>query len=135
MKITELVDYVREICDSGYSDETILHWVNQVEAEIQHDVLRRRPEDIVQYNIEDVEWETELIVPAPQSKLYEDYLMWRIHQAQGELELANNDADNYNAQRTSFAAAVARAEDAARERRRWYYGMRAQECGGDIDGT
>ena len=113
MKITDLIDYVRELCGNSYSDEMMLRWINQVEAEIQQDVLQK--DVMVQYAFDDIAFETELLVPAPQSRLYEDYLMMRVHQAQGEIEMANNDAQNVNTQMRSYAAMIARRNDKLQE--------------------
>lgn len=92
MKIRDVLDYVIELQEPAFSETVLLRWLNQVEAEIQTEVLLLAVDGIVQYSAEDLEAEsnTELIVPAPFSKLYEDYLLWRIALGQGEAERANN---------------------------------------------
>lgn len=86
------MDYVIELQEPAFSETVLLRWLNQVEAEIQTEVLLLAVDGIVQYSAEDLKAEsnTELIVPAPFSKLYEDYLLWRIALGQGEAERANN---------------------------------------------
>ena len=92
MKIRDVLDYVIELQEPAFSEAVLLRWLNQVEAEIQPEVLLLAVDGIVQYSAEDLKAEanTELIVPAPFSKLYEDYLLWRIALGQGEAERANN---------------------------------------------
>ena len=92
MKIRDVLDYVIELQEPAFSETVLLRWLNQVEAEIQTEVLLLAVDGIVQYSAEDLKAEsnTELIVPAPFSKLYEDYLLWRIALGQGEAERANN---------------------------------------------
>lgn len=88
MKIRDVLDYVMELKEPAFSEKTLLRWVNQIEAEIQAEILLIAEKDIVQYTMDDME--TELIAPAPFDKIYEDYLIWRIHEAQEEAERANN---------------------------------------------
>jgi hypothetical protein len=92
MKIRDVLDYVIELQEPAFSETVLLRWLNQVEAEIQTEVLLLAVDGIVQYSAEDIAEGsgTELIVPAPFSKLYEDYLLWRIALGQGEAERANN---------------------------------------------
>ena len=92
MKIRDVLDYVIELQEPAFSETVLLRWLNQVEAEIQIEVLLLAVDGIVQYSAEDLKAEsnTELIVPAPFGKLYEDYLLWRIALGQGEAERANN---------------------------------------------
>lgn len=82
------MDYVIELQEPAFSENMLLRWLNQVEAEIQTEVLLLAVDGIVQYSADDMD--AELIVPAPFSKLYEDYLNWRIALGQGEAERANN---------------------------------------------
>ncbi len=88
MKIRDVLDYVIELQEPAFSETVLLRWLNQVEAEIQTEVLLLAVDGIVQYTAKDMD--AELIAPAPFSKLYEDYLNWRIALAQGEAERANN---------------------------------------------
>ena len=92
MKIRDVLDYVIELQEPAFSETVLLRWLNQVEAEIQTEVLLLAVDGIVQYSAEDIAEGsgTEMIVPAPFSKLYEDYLLWRIALGQGEAERANN---------------------------------------------
>lgn len=92
MKIRDVLDYVIELQEPAFSETVLLRWLNQVEAEIQTEVLLLAVDGIVQYSAEDLKEgsDTELIVPAPFNKLYEDYLLWRIALGQGEAERANN---------------------------------------------
>ena len=88
MTIKDVFDYVDEIYENTFDDEVKIIWLNQIEAEIQVEVLLTAVEGIVQYNSQDLY--AELIVPAPFSKIYPEYLVWRIMVAQGEAERANN---------------------------------------------
>lgn len=88
MTIKDVFDYVDEIYENTFDDEVKIIWLNQIEAEIQVEVLLTAVEGIVQYNGQDLY--AELIVPAPFSKIYPEYLIWRIMVAQGEAERANN---------------------------------------------
>lgn len=95
MTVLDIFEYVDEICENAFSNETKLIWLNQVEAELQVEVLLFATDGIVQYTEADME--AKVIAPAPFDKLYPEYLIWRIMLAQGEAERANNQFEIYNA--------------------------------------
>lgn len=95
MTVWDIFEYVDEICENAFSNETKLIWLNQVEAELQVEVLLFATDGIVRYTEADMD--TEVIAPAPFDKLYPEYLIWRIMLAQGEAERANNQFEIYNA--------------------------------------
>ena len=104
MKIRDVLDYVMELKEPAFSEKTLLRWLNQIEAEIQAEILLIAEKDIVQYTMDDME--TELIAPAPFDKIYEDYLIWRIHEAQEEAERANNAQAVYNKTYVAYSVFV-----------------------------
>lgn len=120
MKIRDVFDYVIELMEPAFSENILLRWLNQVEAEVQTEVLLIPISEITQYKKEDTteETTTELIVPQPYDKLYAEYLIWRIELAQGEAERANNQKEVYEKAYLSYVRYVCdKKADNCRERR------------------
>ena len=88
MTVKDVLEYVDDLYENSFDEQTKLIWINQIEAEIQAEVLLLAVDGIVQYEEQDLF--AELIAPPPFDKIYPEYLIWRIMLAQEETERANN---------------------------------------------
>ena len=109
MKVQEPIAYVKELLEPAFSNGILLRWLNQVETEIQVEVFSVAAEDTIRYT--DSDMDRELIAPRPFDKLYEDYLIWRVALAQGEMERANNLQVIYNESYLAYVRFVCRSND------------------------
>ena len=109
MKVREPIEYVKKLLETAFSDSILLRWINQIEKEIQFEVFSTELDRVVRYTQDDME--KDLIVPRPFDKLYEDYLIWRIALAQGEMERANNLQTIYEQSYLAYVRFVCRSID------------------------
>lgn len=75
--LSEVVQNVRNL-KIGVDDNTILKYINEIEADIQRNVFKRDLKDIIVYDF-NTDQNTKLIVPYPFYDLYEYYVMTMIN--------------------------------------------------------
>ncbi len=107
MKVKELIAYARgvrpESPSHAFSDEVICIWINEIEGMVQSEILLTSPADIITYAIPGDE-ETELLVPAPHSKLYRAYVCAMIDFERGEYSTYANTVELFNQWWREYAA-------------------------------
>lgn len=87
MKISELIQKVQEEKPNTFTDEKVLTFVNEVEADVSEQLRLIEPK---QYTSDDME--TELLVPSPYDRLYVSYLKAQIDYANEEYDSYQNNA-------------------------------------------
>ncbi len=95
MKISRVLAMVDEIKPNSFSVETKTVWLNEIEGLVQTEVLLVRVEDVITYEYA-TDANTELIVPAPHSKIYSAYLIAQIDFANGEYNKYQNSMVLFN---------------------------------------
>lgn len=93
--IKELLAYVDELKPNVFSELVKTRWLNMLEGMIQTEILLISPKGCVQYRWPEDE-DTELLIGAPHDRIYEAFLFWKIDEAVGESERANNSLELYN---------------------------------------
>lgn len=93
MTIKQAIRYVVNMEEPAFSDRMMLRWINLLEAEIQVKIHLLKPGQLKQYDQNQME--EILIAPPPFDKIYPEYLIWKIRQAQGEEERAQNQKEIY----------------------------------------
>lgn len=95
MKIREVIAYVDAIKPNAFPDEVKVMWLNEVEGYVQTDVMLIDIDAIIRYETEK-DIETELLVPAPYTKIYYVYLTAMVDFANGEYNKYANTMEMYN---------------------------------------
>lgn len=122
MKVCELIAYARgvrpESPSHAFSDEVICIWINEIEGMVQSEILLTSPADIITYTISDDpeikdDKETELLVPAPHSKIYRAYVCAMIDFERGEYSTYANSIELFNDWWREYAAWYALMYDPA----------------------
>lgn len=101
MIVSEAIEKVKERKPNAYSDQMLLDWLNEIEAQVQKELLDTAPEGIVSYKL-DRDMEQELMLPRPYDVLYTTYIIMMIEFNQQEYNAYNNTAELFN---TQFAEA------------------------------
>ena len=107
MKLKELIDYARETKpespSSAFSDAVMCVWVNEIEGLVQSEILLLSSADTIEYKLPDDE-NTELLVPAPHSKIYRAYMAAMIDFQNGEYNKYQNSMELFNSWWREYAA-------------------------------
>lgn len=95
MKISEVLARVKEVKPNPFSDDTLLNWLNDIEAKVQTEVLGRKPEGVDIYTLPE-DLDTELTLPKPYDECYMLYVQAQIDFALQEFDTYNNTMLMYN---------------------------------------
>lgn len=109
MTVKNAIGYASAMEATAFSDRLLLQWVNQIEAEVQAKLLLIPTAEIIRYT--ESEMDKVLIAPKPFDKLYTEYLIWRIRQAQGEAERAENQKVIFEDAYFAYARSLCRKMD------------------------
>ena len=90
----QVVEQVDLLCPNQYTQDQKLGWLGELEGKIHADVMLETPDKLA--GLEDT-WQQCLCVGWPHSQLYQHWLLAKIHQADGELELYQNRMESFNA--------------------------------------
>ena len=96
MTLKQVIDRVDAIKPNAFDEATKTMWINEVEGFVQTEVFLLAVEDVIEY-VWPTDQNTELLVPAPHSKLYWTYLTAMVDFANGEYDKYNNTMQVYNA--------------------------------------
>ena len=95
MKIGELFAEVNKIKPNALDNDTLLTFLNRVEAMVQTEALHIDPEQVQSYYLPN-DIDTELILPIPHDQCYGLYLQAQIDLAQQEFETYQNSVVLFN---------------------------------------
>lgn len=77
MKLIEAIEQVKRQKPNSYSDEALVDWLNELEAQMQSEVLHTDPAEIIHYTWLD-DNEVELLIPSPYDRAYISYISAKI---------------------------------------------------------
>lgn len=106
----EVVEQVDLLCPNQYTQEQKLGWLGELEGRICLDVHLMREEQLEQVW---QSWPGTLLVGWPHSDLYTHWLLAKLHQADGELELYQNRMESFNASYQNYVNWYIRTYDPA----------------------
>ncbi|OUN19594.1 hypothetical protein [Pseudoflavonifractor sp. An85] len=110
MNALSVVNEVDRLAPNQYSQEQKLEWLGELEGKIHADVMLKTPEELE--TLEKV-WKDQLAVRWPHSDLYVHWLLAKVHQADGELELYQNRMESFNASYQNYVNWYIRTYDPA----------------------
>lgn len=96
MKVGEILAQVNNIKPNALDENTLLTFLNRVEAMVMTEALHVEPETIRRYELPN-DIDTELILPPPHDQCYELFLVAEIDLAQQEYATYQNSAALFNA--------------------------------------
>lgn len=99
MTVKDILDYVDEVKQNTFSRKTKLIWLNELEYRVQTDVMLLAAEDVRYIPDDDTHM---LLVPAPWSEIYYDYLFMKLSEHLEESSEQNNRAATFNKAFTRF---------------------------------
>ena len=99
MTVKDILDYVDEIKQNSFSRKTKLIWLNELEYRVQTDVMLLAAESITYIPDDDT---YTLLVPAPWSEIYYDYLLMKLSEHLEESSEQNNRAATFDKAFTRF---------------------------------
>lgn len=99
MTVKDILDYVDEIKQNSFSRKIKLIWLNELEYRVQTDVMLLAVERITYIPDDDT---YTLLVPAPWSEIYYDYLLMKLSEHLEESSEQNNRAATFDKAFTRF---------------------------------
>ena len=99
MTVKDILDYVDEVKQNSFSRKTKLIWLNELEYRVQTDVMLLAAESITYIPDDDT---YTLLVPAPWSEIYYDYLLMKLSEHLEESSEQNNRAATFDKAFTRF---------------------------------
>ena len=93
MTVKDILDYVDEIKQNSFSRKTKLIWLNELEYRVQTDVMLLAAERITYIPDDDTHT---LLVPAPWSEIYYDYILMKLSEHLEESSEQNNRAATFD---------------------------------------
>ena len=103
MKISEAIAYVDTNRPNAFNDDTKVAWLSELDARIAGDIMLMSAADLQQFNYDpEDDLETELLVNFPHDKMYMQYLMARLDEANGEYNRYANSSVLFNASYSNF---------------------------------
>ena len=105
----QAIRYVINLEEPAFSERMMLRWLNLLEAEIQVKIHGVQRENIKQYGKDGLD--EALLAPPPFDKIYPEYLLWRIRQAQGEQNRIKNQKEIYDKAWMAYAEHVCRTKE------------------------
>lgn len=108
MKIREVIEKIRNIKPSQYSDEMMLAWLSVLDGQVWEDLLAKygAPAPFLPYR--EGMLERELLIPFPRDDIYLTYLGAQIDYNNAEYERYNNGMMLFNAQLQEYYNAYTR---------------------------
>lgn len=108
----EVLSQADLLSPNQYTTEQKLQWLGELEGRIYADVILAPPE-----KLEEMEktWQDTLAVTWPHNDLYVHWLLAKIHQANGELELYQNRMESFNASYQNYVNWYIRNYDPANQ--------------------
>ena len=106
----EVVEPVDLLCPNQYSQEQKLQWLGELEGRICLDVHLMGEKQLEQVR---QSWPGTLLVGWPHSDVYRHWLLAKLHQADGELELYQNRMESFNASYQNYVNWYIRTYDPA----------------------
>lgn len=106
----EVVEQVDLLCPNQYSQEQKLQWLGELEGRICLDVHLMRGKQLEQVW---QNWPGTLLVGWPHSDMYRHWLLAKLHQADGELELYQNSMETFNTSYQNYVNWYIRTYDPA----------------------
>lgn len=106
----EVVEQVDLLCPNQYTQEQKLGWLGELEGRICLDVHLMSEEQLEQVR---QSWPGTLLVGWPHSDLYSHWLLAKLHQADGELELYQNRMESFKASYQNYVNWYIRTYDPA----------------------
>jgi len=106
----EVVEQVDLLCPNQYTQEQKLGWLGELEGRICLDVPLMSEEQLEQVR---QSWPGTLLVGWPHSDLYSHWLLAKLHQADGELELYQNRMESFKASYQNYVNWYIRTYDPA----------------------
>lgn len=95
MIITETLARVKEVKPNPFTDDTLMNWLNDIEAKVQTEALNRKPEGVEVYSLPQ-DLDAELTLPKPFDECYILYLQAQIDFALQEFDTYNNTVQMFN---------------------------------------
>lgn len=99
MTVKDMLDYVDEVKQNSFSRKIKLIWLNELEYRVQTDVMLIAAESITYVPDDDSH---QLLVPAPWSEIYYDYLLMKLSEHLEESSEQNNRAATFDKAFTRF---------------------------------
>lgn len=99
MTVKDMLDYVDEVKQNSFSRKIKLIWLNELEYRVQTDVMLIAAESITYVPDDDTH---QLLVPAPWSEIYYDYLLMKLSEHLEESSEQNNRAATFDKAFTRF---------------------------------
>ena len=99
MTVKDMLDYVDEVKQNSFSRKIKLIWLNELEYRVQTDVMLLAAESITYIPDDDTH---QLLVPAPWSEIYYDYLLMKLSEHLEESSEQNNRAATFDKAFTRF---------------------------------
>lgn len=93
MTVKDMLDYVDEVKQNSFSRKIKLIWLNELEYRVQTDVMLIAAESITYVPDDDTH---QLLVPAPWSEIYYDYLLMKLSEHLEESSEQNNRAATFD---------------------------------------
>ena len=110
MDAFEVLNQVDLLCPNQYSADQKLQWLGELEGRIYADVLLKSPEKLAEMK---ASWKDAMVVSWPHDDIYVHWLLAKIHQANGELELYQNRMESFNTSYQNYVNWYIRAHDPA----------------------
>ena len=100
MKIRQAIETVDRLMPNQYENPDKVRWLSELDGIVYRDIIcthehETAPEPFAGYG-EDVDLETELLIPWPYDEIYRWYLGMKICDANGETTKYSNEAAKYN---------------------------------------
>ena len=100
MKIREAIETVDRLLPNQYETPDKVRWLSELDGIVYRDIIcthehEKEPEPFTGYG-EDVDLETQLLIPWPYDEIYRWYLGMKICDANGETTKYANEAAKYN---------------------------------------
>ena len=99
MTVKDMLDYVDEVKQNSFSRKIKLIWLNELEYRVQTDVMLLAAERITYIPDDDTQT---LLVPAPWSEIYYDYMLMKLSEHLEESSEQNNRAATFDKAFTRF---------------------------------
>ena len=109
-QVMDILTQADLLCPNQYSQEQKLSWLGELEGRISLDVHLATPQQLEQVW---QNWPGTLAVGWPHSDLYLHWLLAKLHQADGELELYQNRMESFNASYQNYVNWYIRTYDPA----------------------
>lgn len=108
----EVLSQVDLLSPNQYTTEQKLQWLGELEGRIYADVMLSTPEKLAEI---EQSWQESLVVAWPHSDVYTHWLLAKLHQANGELEMYQNRMESFNASYQNYVNWYIRTYDPANQ--------------------